>query len=127
MPSKTKYKLEYLINTSPKILYPRLSSSSGLSEWFADDVSVNEKTYVFTWDGYSEEATVISKKLNEHIKFQKTEDKGTDYYFEFRIVIDPLTNDLALNIIDFEEEDELEEAKQLWDSQVQDLIRTIGG
>ena len=50
------YQLEYPLNSSIKILYERLSTISGLSEWFADDVNINrEGIYTFTWEGSSQE------------------------------------------------------------------------
>ena len=48
--SKEKIELEYLINCSPKVLFNRLSTASGLAEWFADDVSVNGKKFTFFWE-----------------------------------------------------------------------------
>ena len=39
------YQLEYPLNSSIKILYERLSTISGLSEWFADDVTLAEKVF----------------------------------------------------------------------------------
>ena len=37
---KKRILLEYTLNSSPKVLYPRLSTPGGLAEWFADDVKV---------------------------------------------------------------------------------------
>ena len=37
-----------------------------------------------------------------------------------------ITNDVALIVIDFAEEDELEEAKMLWDNQIRDLFISLG-
>lgn len=126
MPEKEKYTLEYMLRTSEKILYARLSTTSGLSEWFSENVDINNDIYTFSWEGYGEDAKLVSKKANDFIKFQWVEDEGTPYYLEFKISIDPLTNDLALIITDFAEPDELEEAKLLWDKQISDLIRIIG-
>ena len=57
------YQLEYPLHSSVKILYERLSTISGLSEWFADDVNINrEGIYTFTWEGSSQDAELISKK-----------------------------------------------------------------
>ena len=64
-----KYELEYPINSSINILFDRLSTLSGLSEWFADDVNVDrEEVYTFTWEGSEQQATLISKKKNDHVK-----------------------------------------------------------
>ena len=44
---KEKISLEYIFKTSPGILFTRLSTASGLSEWFADDVNIKENLYTF--------------------------------------------------------------------------------
>ena len=59
---KTKITMEYLLNTSPKIIYNHISTPWGLSEWFADNVHVRENHYVFVWDGAEQEAEIVSKK-----------------------------------------------------------------
>ena len=66
-----KYELEYPIHSSINILFDRLSTLSGLSEWFADDVNVNrEGIYTFTWEGSEQQATLVSKKKNNHVRFK---------------------------------------------------------
>ena len=88
------YQLEYPLNSSIKILYERLSTISGLSEWFADDVNINrEGIYTFTWEGSSQEAKLISKKKGDHIRFRWL-DSEEDEFFEFKIQIDELTSDV---------------------------------
>ena len=45
--SKTKLELEYIINTSPIILFNCLTTASGLSEWFCDDVNLKDDKFTF--------------------------------------------------------------------------------
>ncbi|HOO83944.1 MAG TPA: START-like domain-containing protein [Prolixibacteraceae bacterium] len=120
---KQKFEMEYVVNCSPKMLYNRLSSASGLAEWFADDVSVNGKKFTFTWDGASQEAELVFKKENLLVRFEWIEDRS---YFEFRITRDELTNDVSLIITDFAEPDEIEETKSVWDIQVATLKKVLG-
>lgn len=127
MSDKIKYQLEFVINASPKILYNFLSTPSGLSEWFADNVNSRGEKFVFFWDGSEEEATLLSKKSGSHVRFQWDEDEGEEVFFEMRIQIDDLTSDLSLIITDFAEEDEMEEAQMLWESQINKLKSVIGG
>jgi hypothetical protein len=121
------YELEYPVHSSIKILYERLSTLSGLSEWFADDVNVDrEGTYTFTWEGSSQEAVLVSKKKGEHIRFRWL-DSEEDEYFEFKIQIDELTSDISLIVSDFaDDEDDKEDATQLWNAQIDTLKRLIG-
>ena len=55
---KVRIDLEYIIKTSPTILFNCLSTPSGLSEWFADDVNIKNDRYTFFWDG-SEETAIL--------------------------------------------------------------------
>ena len=124
---KVKLELEYIINTSPTILFNCLSTPSGLSEWFADDVNIKNDRYTFFWDGSEETAIIKTTKKSESVKFQWEDDEGEDYFFEMTIKIDDLTKDVALLITDFTEEGEEDEAKLLWDNNVVKLKQAIGG
>ena len=124
---KVKLELEYIINTSPTILFNCLCTPSGLSEWFADDVNIKNDRYTFFWDGSEETAIIKTTKKSESVKFQWEDDEGEDYYFEMTIRIDDLTKDVALLITDFAEEGEEDEAKLLWDNNVVKLKQAIGG
>jgi uncharacterized protein YndB with AHSA1/START domain len=123
---KTKYELEYMLNTSPVILYSRLSTPEGLSEWFADNVNLRKGKYRFIWEGATQDASVLQKKANKFIRFQWVEDREEEVYFEFRIRTDELTGDVALLITDFAEEDEKDDAIDLWDTQISELKHAIG-
>ncbi|MGY6562821.1 MAG: START-like domain-containing protein [Luteibaculaceae bacterium] len=129
MSSKIKFEREYLIKSSPNILFNTFSTPSGLSEWFCDDVNLDGDIYTFIWDGSEDEARLLTSKKNSFVKFRwlYNEEEDDDAYFEFRIKVDSLTNEVALVITDFSDEDELEENKQLWDKQVDTLKNAIGG
>ena len=126
--SKVKFEMEFPIHASPNMLYQYFSTSSGLQEWFADTVNSRGKKITFTWDGASEQAEVVSKKSNERIRFKWLDnDDNEENYFEFTIQVDPITKDVSLIITDFaDDEDDVEEAKMLWESQIDELKHTIG-
>ncbi len=123
----TKFELEYPVKSSVKVLYDSLVDSSKLTEWFCDDITLydNGKKMEFFWEGSGQTANVIGKKDNQFIKWQ-WEDEEDNTYFELRIQIDEITNDVALIVTDFAEDDELEEAKMLWDNQIRDLFISLG-
>jgi len=123
---KTKFELEYAINSSPKVLFNRLSSPSGLSEWFADDVNVRGDVYSFYWDGTEQTAILLSKKDKKQIRLKWEDDEEEEYYFEFVLNIDDITGDVALIITDFAEDDEKDDVIDLWDTQVNELKRVLG-
>lgn len=126
MEEKKKIELEFTVKSSVKILYQCLSTSSGLSEWFADDVTIKRDQAKFVWEGNTEEAIILGKKQDQFIRYQMLEHEGTDYYFEFLIKTDPLTGDVALMITDFADEDEVEEQTLLWESQIGELKHILG-
>ena len=125
MSDKTKYELEFVIQSSPQLLYQYLSTPSGLSEWFADNVNSRGEIFNFIWDGSEEQAKLLKKKTDEFVRFNWVAFED-DSYFEMRIIVDEITKDVSLFITDFAEEDELDEAKMLWENQVSDLKQVLG-
>lgn len=126
MPGKKKLELEFIIHTASKILFTCISTPSGLSEWFADNVNIRNDVYTFFWDQASDDAKLLARKNQEYMKFKWLHDDDDDSYFQFSIRIDPMTKSVALLITDFCEEDEEEETIQLWDTQVSELKLKLG-
>ena len=123
MSDKVKIQIEYVVNCSPKVLYNWLSTASGLSEWFADNVKVRGKKFTFVWEGIEQTAEMTVQKENKLVRYSWLNE---DYYFEFRITQDELTGDVSLIVVDFADENEEESTKELWDSQVMDLKHKLG-
>ena len=128
MSDKVKYELEFEVKSSTSVLFNMISTPSGLSEWFADDVNIKGDMFSFFWDGATESAKLLSKKKGESVRFQWEDDidDGLKTYFEIAIKVDDLTNDVALIITDHAEEDEMDEAQRLWENQINDLKMVIG-
>lgn len=126
MSDRTKIEIEFPLHSSPKILYNMISTPSGLSEWFADDVNVRDNVLTFFWDGSEEKARIITKVKDQYVKYQWDFDEGESMFFEFRIKIDAITREVALMVTDFVEADEEESARGLWESQLEDLRRVLG-
>ncbi|GEQ86006.1 hypothetical protein ULMS_15140 [Patiriisocius marinistellae] len=126
MEDKVKYEMEIPIQVSPELLYTYISTPSGLSEWYADNVNSRGEFFTFIWDGSEEKAILLGKKSNERIKFRWMVDEDTDYYFELRIQVDGITRDVSLMITDYAEEDEVDEGKMLWENMVSELKQILG-
>jgi len=128
MSIKKSFSIEYDFHASPQLLFQYLSTPSGLSEWFADNVNSRGERFTFIWDDSEETALLLQKKNNDKVKFQWQNDEEDDgeYYFEFKIQVDEITKDVSLIVTDFAEEDELEESKMLWDNLVSDLKQVLG-
>jgi uncharacterized protein YndB with AHSA1/START domain len=123
MANKVKIQLEYVINCSPKVLFNRLSTASGLAEWFAEDVKVQGKQFTFTWEGTQQTAEMTLRRENRVVRFNWIDE--VDSYFEFRIYQDELTGDVSLIVLDFADDSE-EETRDLWDAQIADLKHVLG-
>ena len=128
MTTKIAFSIEYDFQSSPQLLFQYLSTPSGLSEWFADNVNSRGEDYTFIWDDTEEYAKLIQKKNNEKVRFRwmNDEEDQDDCYFELKIVVDEITKDVSLYISDFADEDELEEAKMLWNNLVSSLKQVLG-
>ncbi len=125
MSKKIKFELEFPIHASSSFLHHYLATPDGLSEWFADNVNSRGEIFTFFWDGSEEKAKQKLSNKEEKVRYNWLEEDD-DVYFEFKIVIDDLTNDLALIVTDFAEEDEVEEQKMFWENQISTLKRCIG-
>ncbi len=125
MSDKKKFKIEYEIKSSPKILYSFLSEPNGLAQWFADDVTIKDQLYTFSWDDETQNAKLLAMKENKFVRFRWTDDDPQSY-FEMEIIQDELTNDVALGITDFATEENINERTLIWNNQVAYLIGVLG-
>lgn len=124
--SKEKIELEYIINASNKIIFNCLSTPSGLSEWFAEDVNIRDDVYTFIWNGSEEQARLLYIRKDELIRFKWLEDEDEESFFELRIKIDSLTQEVALIVTDFAEPEDRDDTERLWENQVEALKHILG-
>lgn len=125
---KEKIHLEYMLKAgSGNIVWSIISTPSGLETWFADKVTVKDKVYTFHW-GKTEtrQAEIINCRTNSFIRFHWLDDEDRKSYFELRISYNELTEDLMLEINDLAEPNEIEDVKDLWDSEIEKLKRVSG-
>ncbi|HLT34193.1 MAG TPA: START-like domain-containing protein [Aquaticitalea sp.] len=128
MDDKIKFEMEFPIHASPQLLFQYISTPSGLSEWFADNVNSRGEVFTFIWNDSQERAKLLSKKSGERIRFRWMDDEadGESYYFEIKIQVDEITKDVSIIVTDFIYEDEIDEAKMLWENQISDLKQVLG-
>lgn len=124
---KGLYSIEYELNSSPDVLFEFISTPGGLEKWFADRVYIIEGDYIFNWeDGEKRLAKQVGIKDKEWVRFHWL-DEPEKRYFEFKIVIDDLTSEVALIVSDFADNPrEQEESTRLWNQQINDLHHSIG-
>ena len=129
--SKQKFVGEYPINASRKMLFPYLSTATGLCQWFADDVNINniDKTMIFIVDGDERIAVIDSIKNNRYVRFRFLKDdekpKQNDT-LEFRLEINELTQEVFVRVEEYTESDDLDESYQIWDNLLAQLKEIIG-
>lgn len=123
---RRKIELEHIFSSSVKVLFPRLSSPTGLSEWFADDVFQKGDQFIFIWDNTEYIATLLESKVNSYVRFRWNDAEDEGEYFEFHIRVESLTGDVALIITDFVDEEDVVDSTDLWDKQIDMLHRNLG-
>ena len=129
--AKQKFIGEYPINASRKMLFPYLSTATGLCQWFADDVNINniDKTLIFIVDGEERIAVIDSINKNRYVKFrfiidgEKPKENDT---LEFRLEVNDLTQEVFVRVEEYTESDDLEESYQIWDNLLAQLKEIIG-
>ena len=129
---KNKYLAEFEINASKKMLYSYIQTASGLSQWIADDVTVDEDSvYNFIWDGEDHKAKMVSHRTNNFVKFEYLSENDDDdddpAYFELKIDMNELTQTVFLRVTDYTDFDDEEEWYDLWDGMIHTLKETVGG
>lgn len=130
--TKVKFVREFPINASAKLLYPYLSTPSGLSQWYCDNVVINEdKIFNFIWDGRSHYAEMTGHRTNRSVRFifLNNEKKQTadPPFIDFSIEASELTEEQFLKVIDYSDEDDMEELEELWEQLMQKLREIVGG
>ncbi|RMF24438.1 MAG: activator of HSP90 ATPase 1 family protein [Bacteroidetes bacterium] len=122
---RVKINLEFLFRASPTILYKFFTTPACLTRWFCDEVDINGSTFTFVWGGSEEVAELVEDVEDERIRFH-WEDSAPDEYLEFRMSRSPVTGETILEITDFCDEDEVEDQRQLWESQIKTLRQETG-
>jgi uncharacterized protein YndB with AHSA1/START domain len=135
MPSTVNKRLftaDFEVHASVKMLYPYIQTAGGLSEWFAEDVSISpEKVFTFNWDNEVHKARMTNARPNHSCKFEflpeSDEDKRDPSWFELRIEINELTQMTFIKVFDYSDFDDLDELQDLWEGLVGNLRKVVGG
>lgn len=125
-PMKERVVMEFEVHSNPNVLFELLSTPSGFSEWYCDDVDVRGDVFTFKWGNDEEIVTMIGRKAPEVIRFRRSADDDPAAFFEFRIRIDDMTNEVALIVTDHAWPGESGNVRSLWASQIANLTRVLG-
>lgn len=135
--SRIKFENEYEMKASQKILYPYLNTPSGLAQWFADDVKIDEdKVFHFYWNDEQQQARLVARRNEHFVRFEylsngapATEVFSNDElpYIEFLLEKNEITQSVFLKVTDCTEMDDEEEWHDLWESMINTLREAVGG
>ncbi len=125
--NKEKFVVEYdLKSVSPTLLWTYIGTRDGLADWFADDVTGEEKEFIFYWNKSPQQAHQLASRAGSHIRFRWLDDEDSHSFFELRIATSELTGSTVLTVTDFAEPGEMEDSRGLWDYQIEALRRKLG-
>lgn len=124
---RVKLNLEFLFKASPTILYKFFTTPSCLIRWFCDEVDIQNNTFTFIWSGSEEVAFLVEEVEDELVRFQWEDAEDEEEFLEFRISKSPVTGETILEITDFCDEDEMDDQRQYWESQISLLRKETGG
>ena len=124
---RVQFEMEFIFKASPTILYQFVTTPSCLIRWFCDSADITGNDFSFGWDGVYEDAILIEDDPDFRLRFQWNDNDNDDEYFEYRFSKSPITNETIVEVIDFADEDEVEDQKELWKEQIHQLKVEIGG
>lgn len=125
-----KFTADFEINASKKMLYPYISTASGLSQWFADDVNINEdKEYNFIYDDEDHPARMVGHRLHQYVKFEFPDEGEEDdpSYIEIHLDENEITQSMYLKVVDYSDYEDDQEQYELWEELVNNLKEIVGG
>ena len=126
MTNKEKFSIEYPMKGSAAMIWRYIGTAAGLSSWFADRVENTEKSFVFYWEKNEQRtAHIVTQRNGVYVKM-RWDDEHPQTFFEMRIAFNELTREHTLVVTDFAEKGEVEDQKDLWNSQIENLRRQSG-
>jgi uncharacterized protein YndB with AHSA1/START domain len=123
--ARKQFQLEYIIRSSPSILYEFLAQPTNLAQWFCDFCDSQGDIFIFGWNGSFQRARQVDMIEDEYVRYH-WEDSQKGEFFAFRVFKSEISDDTVLEITDYAEAKEIKEQSFLWDKQVEDLKHAIG-
>jgi hypothetical protein len=123
----SKVHLQYPLNGNSRgIVWDFIGTTGGLEAWMADKIVERNGVYTFQWGkDETREAELMGRREGAYIRFHWL-DEGPKTYFELRINVSALTKAHVLEITEVAHNEEEEDLKQMWESQMEELRRVAG-
>ena len=127
---KYKFVTEFELRSSPKVLFPYISTPSGLEQWFAEKVKVlPDHRFDFQWDGDSHIAKQTGLRINKAVKFEfenTSEDELDNNHVELKLEVSDLTQTTFLRVVDYSSNRDQAELDSLWHGFIDNLKEIVG-
>ena len=123
--ARVQFQTEFMFKASPSIIYLFVTQPTTIIRWFCDKVDNVGDHYTFSWDGDSEEATLVIDIEDEMVKYQWVDRE--EEFLQFRIYKTDITNETILEITDFCDDDEVQEQKDIWEVYMKKFKTFCGG
>lgn len=123
--ARKQFTLEYIVHSSPAILFEFLDQPTLLAQWFSDYCDSQGDIYIFGWSGEYKRARQVEVENEEFVKYH-WEDSNKGEFFSFRVYKSEISNETVLEVTDFAEQKEIKEQTFLWDKQIEDLKHALG-
>jgi uncharacterized protein YndB with AHSA1/START domain len=127
---KFKFVSEFEFRSSPKVLFPYISTPSGLEQWFSEKVLVlPEQRLDFQWDGDSHIVRQTSMRMNKAVRYEFEDTSNTEEdnnYLELKLEVSELTQTTFLRIVDYSSNKDEDELKSLWNGFMDNLKEIVG-
>jgi len=123
---RVSFDMEFIFRASPTIIYKFLTDASCLIRWFCDEVDIEKGKFTYSWDGAEEIAKLVEHTENEYLKFE-WEERDAGEYLEIKLSKSPVTGETIMLLKDYCDDDEVDDQKELWNTQFAQLKRETGG
>jgi uncharacterized protein YndB with AHSA1/START domain len=127
---KFKFITEFELRSSPKVLFPYISTPSGLEQWFAEKVIVMpNQRFDFQWDGDSHIAKQTGLRINKGVKFEfenTSPDELDNNHLEIKLEVSELTQTTFLRVTDYSSNKDEAELISLWNGFMDNLKEIVG-
>ncbi len=116
---------------SPNIIWPLLSTPEGLAKWIADEVEHEGEWLKFTWgevwrNHEIRRAKVLEEQRFKHIRYAWENDEDPDSFWDLQMEKSDITGDYILIITDHAWMEDVEDLKDIWYSNLEQLHNNTG-
>lgn len=121
------FRKEYFLNNaSAQSVWNQISTSRGLSEWFAPKVDITGNDIHIFWDevGDDRKALIVKREPKQCIKWIWDDDPNS--YISLEIVYTELSHTISLIVDDHDEGLDPETLEELWANHIERLLGTLG-